>query len=240
MDPEGLIREEDPEDGIEETDPGDGAGATEEIDPEQFIPIWLAALVLVLLLVVMGMGGYIARDLLSDPKASTPEELEIEKWEDAVAQNPDDTQAILALGYAYQQAERYEDALERYDEVLEYWPSDTAALYNKGIVLMELGREKEAEETLWKVLDNDPNHVLAAKALGEYYAEKGHYRSVLAAVKPVVEEQESSADLQYLMGLAYENLGHEDWAEARYRLALKYYPDMPEAREGLERLGVTP
>jgi hypothetical protein len=56
----------------------------------------------------------------------------------------------------------------------------------------------------------------------------------------VVEQNESAADLQYLMGLAYENLGRADWSETRYRLALKYYPDMQEAKEGLERLGVEP
>ena len=46
------------------------------------------------------------------------------------------------------------------------------------------------------------------------------------------------ADLQYLMGLAYENTGHPDWAAARYRMALETLPDMAEAREGLERLEV--
>jgi len=63
---------------------------------------------------------------------------------------------------------------------------------------------------------------------------------LIRAVGPVADTQESSADLQYLMGLAHENLGNPDRAEAYYRLALKYYPDMPEAREGLERLGVAP
>ena len=115
---------------------------------------------------------------------------------------------------------------------------DTAALYNKGIVLLELGRDDDAEEVLWDVLEIDPRHVLAAKALGELYAERREYRSLVAAVRPVVEENPEAADLQYLMGLAYENLGRPDWAEARYRLALQYYPDMREAREGLERLGV--
>jgi len=209
-------------------------------DSQQLIPMWLAGLVLVLLLAVMGMGGYIVRDLLSGPRPNSPAELEISEREAAVESNPDDLQAVLSLGYAYQQAERYEEALEQYDEVIKYWPSDTAALYNKGVILLELGRDEEAEEVLWVVFDHDADHVLTAKTLGDYYAEKGQYRSVVAAVRPVVEQQESSADLQYLMGIAYENLGNEEWAAARYRLALQYYPDMVEAHEGLERLGEKP
>ena len=216
----------------------DAASGVEEVqDSTGMVPVWLAALVMVLLLAVMGMGGYIIRDLMSRPTASSSAELEVERWEAAVEADINDVEAKLQLGFAYQQAERYEDALLEYDNVLLYWPSDSAARYNKGIVLIELDRGKEAEEVLWDVLELEPGHVLAAKALGDYYAEIGQYRSLIEAVRPVVEQQESAADLQYLMGLAYENLGREDWAEQRYILALKYYPDMPEAREALERLG---
>ncbi|MHB9004561.1 MAG: tetratricopeptide repeat protein, partial [Coriobacteriia bacterium] len=141
------------------------------------------------------------------------------------------------LGFAYQRARRMDEALEQYEVVLEDAPDDTAALYNKGIVLQSTGRDDEAEEIWWQVLEIEPQHILAAKALGEMYAERREYRSLLEAVRPVVKENESSADLQYLTGLAYENLGRHDWASARYELALKYYPDMKEAREGLERIG---
>lgn len=211
--------------------------STEE---SQFVPAWLAALVLVLLLGVVGVGGFVARGLLAEPRFTSPQEREIETRRAEVAQDPDDVHARLALGYAYQQDGRYDAALEEYDAVLELVPTDTAALYNTGVIMLELGRFSEAEEALWEVLEINEEHVLAARVLGEYYAGNEHYRSLVEAVRPAAEANQSSADLQYLMGLAYENLGRADWAEARYRLALTYYPDMVEAREGLERLGVTP
>lgn len=214
-------------------------GSRDAVAESEQVPVWLAALVLVLLLAVMGVGGFALRGLVeSGPRATSAVDLEIAKWQDAVKLNSDDVGAHLSLGFAYQQAERYDDALEQYDWVVARTPKDTAALYNRGIVLFALGRDKEAEEALWDVLEVEPGHVLAAKALGEYYADEGEYRSLIEAVRPVVEKTESAADLQYLMGLAYEHLGREDWARVRYRLALKYYPDMPEAKEGLERLGV--
>ncbi len=205
---------------------------------EDLVPAWLAALVLVLLLAVVGVGGYIVRGLLTPSAAPSAIEREIVQSEAVVARAPDDTAARLSLGYAYQRAGRLSDAIEQYDAVLRVEPFEPAALYNKGLILLEQGKDREAEETLWDVLERDPEHVLAAKVLGEYYAKRGAYRSLVYAVRPVVEQNESSADLQFLMGLAYENLGRADWAEARYRLALKYYPDMPEAREALDRLGV--
>lgn len=206
-------------------------------DERQLVPGWLAVLVVVLLLAVMGVGGYVVRGLVTTPRYKTPEEAEISKWQAAVDSDPSSTEARLSLGFAFQQSELYDEAIAEYDGVLSSEPKDTAALYNKGMSLLALGRDKEAEETLWKVLEVDDTHVLAAKALGEYYASKEQYRSLVRAVRPAVQATESAADLQYLMGLAYEKLGRADWAEARYRLALRYYPDMPEAKEGLDRLG---
>ena len=84
----------------------------------------------------------------------------------------------------------------------------------------------------------EPAHTLAAKQLGEYYASLGHYRSILVAVEPAADERPEMADLQYLVGLAYENLDDPGRAEERYRAALEYAPDLDEARDGLERLGV--
>ncbi len=207
-------------------------------DP-QMVPVWLAVLVLVLLLAVMGVGGFALRGLIDRPdRAESGAEMDVAKWEDAVKLNADDLEAHLSLAFAYQQVERYDDALAQYDFVLERTPADTAALFNKGVVLRALGRDDEAESVWWDALEADPGHILAAKSLGELYADKGEYRSLVEAVRPVVQQHESSADLQYLMGLAYEHLGNPQWARARYELALKYYPDMKEAREGLERLGV--
>lgn len=206
-------------------------------DTSELVPAWLAAFVLVLLLALVAVGGFVMRGMILEPRYASPEDREIRVWLAEVAEDPDDIHARLALGYAYQKDSRYEDALSEYEFVLGVMPTDTAALYNTGVIMLELGRFAEAEEALWAVLEVNEEHVLAARALGEYYAGHGHYRSLLEAVRPAAEANRSSADLQFLVGLAYENLGRADWAEERYRLALTYYPDMAEAREGLDRLG---
>ncbi len=204
------------------------------------VPSWLVFLVLLLLIAVVGLGGYVLGDVLTGEETSrNSTEAEVRRYEAEVQARPDDPAAHVRLGFAYQQAGRFDDALDEYERALELDPRDTAALYNTGVVLLEQGEADRAEEVLRDVLEIDPEHVLAAKQLGEYYARRGRYRSLLAAVGPAVEAQPQMADLQFLTGLAYEHLGAPEEAEERYRLALEYAPDLVEAREGLERLGVS-
>jgi tetratricopeptide (TPR) repeat protein len=205
---------------------------------EQFVPAWLAALVLVLLLGVMGLGGYVVRGVVSgESRQLDRAEEQIERWRDAVDENPDSIEARVQLGYAYQQDGRFDRAVGEYEFVIEREPGNTAALYNLGLVYQATGVDDRAERMFWKVLEVEPDHVLAARALGEMYAERKQYRSLLRAVRPVVRAHPEIADLQYLTGLGYENTGHPDWAAARYRLALKYSPGYKKAVEGLDRLG---
>lgn len=205
---------------------------------EHFVPAWLAALVLVLLLAVVGVGGYAIRGFVAgDRRVESVEQAEIDKWRKEVKAEPLDLDARLQLGYAYQLAGRYDNALKEYGFIIERDPKNTAALYNRGVSYLELDLQDKAEEAFWDVLEVRNDHALAAKQLGELYAERGQYKSLLKAVRPVVEAHPQMADLQYLTGLAYERTGHPDWALARYRLALEYSPDMPEAREGVVRLG---
>ncbi len=135
------------------------------------------------------------------------QEIEIRTWTQRVSANPSDPKTHLGLGYAYQSDGRYDKALEQYAIVLKSNPSDTAALYNTGNIYFKLGVNDRAEKSMWAVLDIDPTHELAAKALGDYYAGKKQYKSLIATVKPAAEAHPELADLQYLLGMAHEKLG---------------------------------
>ena len=127
----------------------------------------------------------------------------------------------LGLADALQASGRVSTALIEYEKILLEYPYDVAALYGRGTVLMELGRPQDAETALLAVLAQDKGHVRAAEDLGDYYASLKQYRDVLEAVRPAVQVHPTEARLQYLTGLAYENLGHRDLALARYGLALR-------------------
>lgn len=215
------------------------AAAAVEAAPGDLIPGWLALLVLVLLLAIAGLGGYLIRGAMTDETVTTPTELTVQEKEQQVKSNPEDPEALLALGYAYQQEARYDEALELYAKTLELDPGNTGALYNKGVVLTLLGRPKDAEAAYWDVLEVAPDHALAAKALGQYYVDKKQYKSALVALEPVIAAQPQYADLQYLAGYSCEQLGITETAITYYRGALTYNPDYQEAKDGLKRLGAS-
>lgn len=225
----------------ENLEPRDTNESIAEMPEGNFVPAWLAALVLVLLLAVMGVGGFVLRGIVSGDgtRVRTLEQAEVERWKKQADAHPNDVAVRLQLGYAYQKDKRYDRALEQYSFVLGSDPKNTGALYNRAVVYQQLGLTDKAEAAFWDVLEVQRDHALAAQALGEIYVKKGQYRSVLAAVRPVVKAHPEMANLQYLTGYAYERTNHPGWAAARYRLALEYAPDLVEAREGLRRLGYT-
>jgi len=214
--------------------------AEEEHTPSSGVPAWLVALVAVLFVAVLFTGAFLVSTIAGGDRYASPTERDIREASQTLARDPDDLQARLALAYAYQQGGRFEDAVREYDTVLNAVPDEPAALYNKGVALLALGRETEGEEALWLTLAARPAHVLAAKALGVRLMERREWAELAEMLLPVVEKDEKAADLQAMLGRAYEELGDRQRALERYRLALVYDSDLSEALEGVERLEVTP
>ena len=183
-------------------------------------------------------AGFVIRGLVTrDQRPISRQEIEIRTWTQRVSANPNDPNTHLGLGYAYQSDGRYDKALEQYAIVLKSEPDNTAALYNRGNIYFKLGIGDRGEKSMWEVLKVDPTHELAAKALGDYYAGKGQYKSLIVAVRPAADAHPELADLQYLLGMANEKLGDRAAASRYYQLAVKYAPDLTEAQEGLKRVG---
>jgi tetratricopeptide (TPR) repeat protein len=186
------------------------------------------------------VGGYVltlvADRPVGDEHTGTND---VATWQQRVAREPGSTEALLGLGYAYQEEERFDEAIETYDEVVAADPANLGALYNRGLCLLEVDEPTAAEESFTAVLAVSPEHALAAKALGEQYRVTERYLLIAAAVEAAADAHPEMADLQALMGLAHEHAGNKDAAIAEYREALGRDPDSVLAREGLARLGVS-
>jgi tetratricopeptide (TPR) repeat protein len=211
-----------------------GSAAGEDVE---LVPSAVGVLVLAGLLLLAALGGYALHGAVNTSAERRLAELDvIESGQGQVDKRPTDARARLDLAEVLRGSGRLNSALEEYDAVLERNPADVAALYSRGTLLFQLNRPTEAEASLWKVLAADEGHVRAAEALGDYYASKKQFRSLIEAVRPAVTAHPAEAHLQSLMGVAYENLGQPEWAAARYRLALDVVPDLSEALAGLKRL----
>lgn len=204
---------------------------------ERARPVWITGLFFgcVLIIVVLATGLRVSGSATSDLDAVRTAALETARR--SVSTRPGDTGAVLELAYAYRQSGHPRQAIAQCDKVLKVEPNNTAALYNRAMSYRSLKKLESAEADLWDVLELEPDHTQAAIALGDIYSARRQYRSLLVAVRPVVEEHPEVAALQYLTGLAYEKTGRKDWAAVRYRMALDRDPNLSEARRALERLG---
>jgi len=223
-----------------DTEAGDPTALTTGSPPEHTgVSLWLVIFVLVLLLAVAGVGAYVLRAALTSERFGSTGEIDIARAEQQVAASPDDAEAHVSLGYAYQQAGRHEDAIAAYDEALTLMPGHAAALYHKGVALLELERGAEAESLLAALVRDDPTHALAAKSLAAHYIAEERFAEVPPVLEPALEASPTLADLHSLLAYAYEQLGDTEQALEHYRSAIAYDPNLTDAREGLTRLGAS-
>jgi tetratricopeptide (TPR) repeat protein len=130
---------------VDRADPTPTPAPAQAAGDDGLVPGWLALLVLILIVAVVGVAGFVVRGLIVGDSEKTPAQADIDRWSREVDSDPTDTGARLNLAYAYQSAQEYDKALEEYDSVLAAQPKQMAALYNKGVIYMTLGQGKKGE-----------------------------------------------------------------------------------------------
>ena len=210
----------------------DGAAGSHRL-----VPTWVATAALCAIVAVAVAAGFVIRGAIASTRDATLRQLDAVEYARARAlRSPKDARAHLDLARAYTAAGKPASALAEYSEVLKANPYDMAALSGRGSTLLAIGQKQPALDAFWKVLGRDRGNVGAATVLGKQYAAAGQYRLIVSAVRPAAQLHPNEAELQCLMGLAYEHLGHTDWATVRYRLALRADPGIPDALAGLKRV----
>ena len=154
-----------------------------------------------------------------------------------VEATPLDAAAHAALAYALQEQGRLEAAVAIYGDALAIDPEHIGSLYNRARCLLTLGRTQAGVRDLQAVLAISDVHALAAHDLAEQYVKAGRYADAVATLAPAARANPDMADLQTLMGLAYERSGDEANAIIAYKNALERDPGSEQAAQGMERLG---
>jgi tetratricopeptide (TPR) repeat protein len=215
----------------------ESAEAAKKRGPEHRVPLWLAMLVAVLAIWVVGLGVYIyeiSRPSATESKAFANEQVAAAKRK--VAGDEGSEQARLQLAYAFQRAGDYASAERQYAIVLKADKDNTAAEYNLGVISESLKDLKDAARHYLRVLAVDPGNELAAKQLALIQYAHQDWKGMISTVEPAIASNPDLSDLHYLLGVAYEKDGQRQQAIAQYREALKYYPGLREAEQALARL----
>ncbi len=167
----------------------------------------------------------------------------IEAYERALAEFPENIDALAGLGMAYASAGRAEDALDVYQRASELAPEDPVLMEQLGKVLEKVGREERACHTYltcakqysnqeqrshlavacWENAARlNPNSVEAHASLLKHYQQQGQIRAAV--------------DECLTLARIYQDQGRTDYGMRVCRHALKLSPRNPEALVLLDKL----
>ena len=138
-----------------------------------------------------------------------------------------------ALGVAFQQMGRNEEALGYMQKAAELSPIDAEVHCNLGCILFDLGRLDEAEACYLRALDINPNFVEAHNNLGNTLQHLGRFDEAESRFRRVLQISPDYAKAHSNLGNTFYELERFDEAEACYRRALQINPNFVEAHSNL-------
>src|SRR6516165_6530046 len=89
---------------------------------------------------------------------SNNKDLEISQLEAAARSHPDDAKVQGQLGYAYERAGQYQQAVDTLTRAINLSPNDAKVYYTRGYAFGQLGRQREAIDDCTKAIDLDPKN----------------------------------------------------------------------------------
>lgn len=164
--------------------------------------------------------------------------------ETALTQEPEMVEAMIMLGFVFEQTGDPTSALDQYTTALALDPGNINALRSRAVVNLELHRDREAIQDLERLcdlgLDGDGARIRLAVAylrLGELDTARDHYQKALDLNLEALDE----AQVRHHLGLIEDRSGSTERAVEEYRTALALDPSLTAARldlaSALNRLG---
>jgi len=185
----------------------------------------------------------------------------LELYRDILKTDPDDLQALRALGRLYQGTERWQELSEIIERQLTLCANDALASadlkFSFGQLMQDhLNNPAEAVEAYEEALGLDPNHAGARAALEGFLGVKKHQMAAVAALEPIYEalhdierlievqriklkrEKNPAGKVALLLriGLLEAEAGRPDAAYEAYAAAFSEDPSSIDARSALEQL----
>ncbi len=182
-------------------------------------------------------------------------------YRDILKTDPDDLQALRALGRLYQSTEKWQDLAAIIERQLALTANDAIVSADLKLALGEvlqkhLDNPKGAVEAFQEALSLDPNQAGARAALEAYLGVKKHQMAAVAALEPIYEalheierlieiqriklkrEKDSAGKvaLQLRIGALEAEAGRPEEAYDAYAAAFSEDPSSSDARTALEQL----
>ena len=146
----------------------------------------------------------------------------LEKASRSPARKPFKSIVYGALGDAYGNLKKYEDADRAYELALRYDPDNHNAMNNYAYNLSVRGENLEhAKELALKAIELDPENSAYLDTVGWVYFKLGDYDRARRFIKASIDTGGASAEVLEHLGDVYEKLGNEVEAKKWWKQALE-------------------
>jgi len=116
------------------------------------------------------------------------------------------TTLMAALGWAYHQQGKDQEALNQYEAILALSPADQNALYNSGIILWKMKKKEDALARFRKVLDVSPDDSDSLYAAGSILLSLDQPSDAADMLSRYVEKKPDDVDAWYLVAASAERM----------------------------------
>jgi len=164
----------------------------------------------------------------------------IAKLDQAARANPSNPAPVMVAGVVYELKGEIPKAREAYEKVLAINSRIAAAANNLAWIYSEHGGDKEKAlqlaQTAKQLAPDDPR---ISDTLGWILYKRGVYQTALAHLKDSARKLENNPQVQYHLGMAYQQVGEKEGARKALQVAVSsptMFPGKEEARKALADL----
>ncbi|HEY0161416.1 MAG TPA: tetratricopeptide repeat protein [Edaphobacter sp.] len=151
-------------------------------------------------------------------------------------QQPKWAEPYVALGKAYVQKGRLDDAVRSFETALQKKPDDRVALRELAAALMRQGQVDRAIERLQRVTTLYPKDDESFANLGNAYMQQGKLQEAKDALSHALALNPERAEAQNLAGLCDVQSGDKAGAEQAFLEAIRLQPNLPDPQNNLANL----
>jgi len=187
---------------------------------------------------VVGLGGTVlVLKLRPRPEPASDLQREIQRWEEAVDESPQDDWSHAGLGMALLVAGRDGDATAEFEQAVALNAKNWVALYQLGLLTRDSDPIR-AEGLLEDAARYAPRTSKSAPlvALGNMALGRGDAEAARSAFRRAVADSPFLIDPHVGLARALEELGDEKGALEQYREAARYDPNNRQVNEAIDRL----
>lgn len=197
----------------------------------------LGGAVILLLIMIFVLVGLIVRQVFFTPAVPRTEvERDLIDAQAAVKRSPSNPLAHYDLGLAYAQLGQDTNAMDSFGQALKLDKKLAEAHYQIGQIYINRKDEAKAIASYKKTIEINPKFAFAHYQLASLAFEKKKYEEAAEYYQKTVEANSILADPYYYLGVCYEKMGKKDLAVKQYKEALKYIPEMTDAKNAVKRL----